>query len=108
MSWIRPEDIHYYEPYVAAMKLATRSTPYPDKMLRAYAEGHYEGDLMTIIGHDNPYYEIRNEKFPDNWIESGIAQNCAINCTECGKCNMVLKTVLQPRKVQQPRYILNT
>ncbi|MBQ7178926.1 MAG: hypothetical protein IJS08_16030 [Victivallales bacterium] len=108
MSWIRPEDIHYYEPYVSAMKLATRSTPYPDKMLKAYAEGHYEGDLMTIIGHDTPYFEIRNELFPDDWIESGIAQNCAINCTECGKCDMVLKKVLRPQRIQQPKYTLVT
>ena len=107
MSWIRPEDIHYYEPYVAAMKLATRSTNRADIMLKAYAEGHYEGDLMAILGHENPYFEIQNEKFPVNWVESGIAQNCAINCTECGKCDMVLKAVLRKRETQLPKYTLN-
>ena len=108
MSWIRPDDIHYYETYVSVMKLATRSTPYPGKMLKAYAEGCYKGDLMLIIGHDNPYYEIRNELFPDNWVDSGIAQNCAINCTECGRCDMVLRKVLRTRNIQQPKYSWNT
>ena len=107
MSWIRPEDIHYYEPYVSAMKLATRSTDHADIMLKAYAEGHYEGDLLAILGPENPFYEIRNEKFPVNWIESGIAQSCAINCTECGKCDMVLKAVLKRKKIPQPQYSLN-
>ena len=106
MSWIRPEDIHYYEPYVSVMKLATRSTPHPEVMLKAYAEGHYDGDLMTILGAENPYFTIDNSRFPVNWVESGIAQGCAANCSHCGKCEMVLKAVQKARKQPMPQYTL--
>ncbi|MBQ9368075.1 MAG: hypothetical protein IJT83_09860 [Victivallales bacterium] len=107
MSWIRPEDIHCYEPYVAAMKLATRSTVHPERMLKAYAEGRWDGDLLAILGNENPNFTFDNTAFPADWIESGIAQNCAINCTGCGKCDDVLKKVLRTRKTQQPKYSLN-
>lgn len=108
MSWIRPEDIHYYEPYVSAMKLATRSTPHPELMLKAYAEGHWNGDLLAILGAENPHFTIDNSSFPANWVLSGIAQNCALNCTNCGKCQQVLDRVLRKRDAQLPKYSLNT
>ncbi len=107
MSWIRPEDIHYYEPYVAAMKLATRSTPHPELMLKAYAEGHWDGDLLELLGTEQSTFAIDNQSFPADWIESGIAQNCAINCTSCGKCDDVLKRVLRERTPNLPKYTLN-
>ncbi len=107
MSWIRPEDIHYYEPYVAAMKLATRSTEHPEQMLKAYAEGHWDGDLLDILGGINPHFTLDNASFPADWVESGIAQSCAINCTDCGKCDQVLQKVLRKREIQRPKYTLN-
>lgn len=105
MSWIRPEDIHYYEPYVSAMKLATRSTPHPELMLKTYAEGHWDGDLLEILGAENPNFTLDNASFPSDWIESGIAQSCAINCTNCGKCNEVLEKVLRKKVLPKPQYI---
>ncbi len=107
MSWIRPEDIHYYEPYVSAMKLATRSTPHPDMMLKAYAEGRWDGDLLEILGAEQVDFTIDNGSFPANWVESGIAQNCAINCNNCGKCDQVLQQVLRRKQSPQPKYSLN-
>ena len=104
MSWIRPEDLHYYEPYAHAMKLATRRTPHPEIMLKAYCEGHYDGDLLDIIGAPNRDIIIRNRDFPKDWIESGIAQKCALNCTECGKCDAVLKQVVGKRTENLPAY----
>ena len=107
MSWIRPEDIHFYEPFVTAMKLATRATPHPELMLKAYAEGHWDGDLLQIIGAEQVSFTIDNANFPTDWVESGIAQNCAINCTECGKCDQVLKQVLRKKQSELPKYSLN-
>jgi len=92
---------------VTTMKLATRSTPHPELMLKAYAEGHWEGDLLAILGAENANFTIDNASFPANWVESGIAQNCAINCNDCGKCDKVLERVLQKRNSKQPKYSLN-
>lgn len=97
MSWIRPEDIQYYAPFVSVMKLATRAVEHPETMIKAYAEGHYEGDLMDCIGARQRGFTIDNTAFPDDWVESGIAQKCAMNCTNCGKCNNVLSKVMVRR-----------
>ena len=107
MSWIRPEDIHYYEPYTSVMKLATRRTVHPELMLKAYCEGHYEGNLLDFIGTNNMYYTLENSAFPADWVESGIAQKCALNCTECGKCNEVLKLVSRTVKLLNHTYSFN-
>ena len=76
-------------------------------MLKAYAEGHWEGDLMEILGAEQSSFTIDNSAFPANWVESGIAQNCVINCTECGKCQQVLKQVLRKKQSDLPKYTLN-
>lgn len=95
MSWIRPEDIQYYSPYVSVMKLATRVAMHPEIMIKAYAEGHYEGDLLECIGAKQRGFILDNAAFPDDWVESGIAQKCAINCTNCGKCHSILAKVMK-------------
>ncbi|MBQ9367596.1 MAG: hypothetical protein IJT83_07435, partial [Victivallales bacterium] len=97
MSWIRPEDIQYYAPHVSVMKLATRAVEHPETMIKAYAEGHYEGDLMECIGARQRDFIIDNTAFPDDWVESGIAQRCAMNCTDCGRCADVLSRVMVRR-----------
>lgn len=57
-TWIRPDDLHYYrevmqkaDNYNLVFKLAERSSTsaYLIKILRAYNEEHYEGNLMDII-----------------------------------------------------------
>ncbi len=95
MSWIRPEDLHYYEPYAYTMKLATRRTDHPELMLQAYCQGNYDGNVLDYLGANRQDVILDNKSFPSDWIESKIAQNCAINCTECGKCDEVLKKILK-------------
>ena len=53
--WIRPEDLPLYEPYVGVVKLATRRHPHPDKIIAAYAECSYDGDLAEIM---DPFYRF--------------------------------------------------
>lgn len=48
-SFIRPEDISRYEPYVEAVKLATRVNPHPERVLAAYASGRYSGNLLDLL-----------------------------------------------------------
>ena len=93
MSWIRPEDLHYYEPYAYTMKLATRRTDHPELMLQAYCQGNYDGNVLDYLGVHRQDVILDNKSFPADWGESKIAQTCAINCTECGKCDEVLKKI---------------
>ena len=98
-GWIRPEDIHLYEPELEVVKLATRTAQYPIDMVEAYLNHSYDGNLLRIM---NPYhgfefrpYRIDNKSFPADWATSGIASTCAENCTHCGKCEQILKQVMK-------------
>ena len=96
-SWIRPEDVHVFEPELETVKLSTRKVNYPFEIVEAYLNGSYDGDLLRLI---DPYHgfffrpnRIDNKSFPADWVTSGIAGICATNCTHCGKCEQVLEQV---------------
>lgn len=96
-SWIRPEDLHQYEPYVSVFKLSTREADRPDLILKAYTSGTHDGDLLRILDPGFSFfvrpYIFDNKAFPKEWSEGKIAGNCASNCTHCGKCAEVLKLI---------------
>ena len=99
-SWIRPEDLHRYEPYVSLIKLSTREANRPDLILKAYTSGSYEGDLFLLLDSclqnlSRPFI-MDNKAFPKEWSEGGIAGLCANDCTHCGKCTEVRKLVMKP------------
>ena len=48
-SWIRPEDVALYEGPVSAMKLATRVSRDPVKVLRAYLNGSHSGSTLDLL-----------------------------------------------------------
>lgn len=48
-NFIRPEEVARYEPYVAAVKLATRVNRCPERVLAAYASGRYAGNLLELL-----------------------------------------------------------
>lgn len=96
-SWIRPEDIHVFEPMLETIKLSTREARFPLEIVEAYVNGSYEGNLLRLM---DPYHafgfrpnRIDNKSFPADWVTSGIAAKCAENCTHCGKCEEILKQV---------------
>jgi len=98
-SWIRPEDIHVFEPELETIKLATRRTDYAFEIVEAYLNGSYDGNLLHLT---EPYqgrgfrpHRIDNKSFPADWITSGIAGKCADNCTHCGKCEKILEQTLK-------------
>ena len=98
-SWIRPEDIHVFEPELETIKLSTREALYPLKIVEAYVNGSYDGNLLHLM---DPYhgmgfrpYRIDNKLFPADWVTSGIAGKCADNCVHCGRCKEVLEQVLK-------------
>lgn len=100
-SWIRPEDLHLYAPYVDTIKLSTRDAKSPWTILKAYTSQSYAGNVFDFIDPGftqlpNNYW-LDNASFPDDWVESGTAGLCAINCSHCGKCEDVLSRVLKQR-----------
>jgi len=106
-SWIRPEDLHRYEPYISVFKLSTREADRPDLILKAYTSRSYDGDLLQIL---DPGFSLLvrpcvfdNKAFPKEWSEGKIAGRCAIDCTHCGKCAEVLKLVFK-RDPNAPDY----
>lgn len=48
-NFVRPEDIYKYEPYITAIKLATRVHKNPESVLRAYVRKHYSGNILNIL-----------------------------------------------------------
>jgi hypothetical protein len=98
-SWIRPEDLNRYAPYVSVFKLSTREADRPDLILKAYTSGSFDGDLLLLLDPGFSFF-IRpnifdNKAFPKEWSEGKIAGRCASNCTHCGKCTEVLKSVFK-------------
>ena len=98
-SWIRPEDVHVFEPDLESIKLSTRQVFYPFEIVEAYLSGTYDGNLIRLM---DPYqgaffrpYRIDNKSFPADWVTGGIAAKCAENCTHCGKCEQILEQVLK-------------
>jgi len=98
-TWIRPEDLHLFEPYIKCFKLSTRDVAYPAKIVKAYAERRWNGDLLELIDPGfqyQPKVRFDNAAFPADWATSGIAAKCASNCTHCGRCEQVLAMVARP------------
>lgn len=48
-NFIRPEDLHVYESYITAVKLATRVNKNPSRILRAYANARYSGNILELL-----------------------------------------------------------
>jgi len=98
-TWIRPEDVHVFEPYLETIKLSTREARFPLEIAEAYVSGSYDGNLVRLM---DPYHaysfrpnRVDNKSFPADWITSGIAGKCADNCSHCGKCEQIMKQVLK-------------
>ena len=66
-NYIRPEDIHYYEGVFPAMKLATRVSMYPERILKAYVEEQsHRGSVLDLLepNHTGLFYPwlLENKK----------------------------------------------
>jgi len=61
-NFIRPEDVDKYEPYITAVKLATRINRNPSQILRAYAEHRYSGNILELLepAHNIYPYVVEN------------------------------------------------
>ena len=97
-NYVRPEDMHLYEGYFTAAKLATRVNFAPARVLFAYLRGRYVGTPMEICEPNHagllyPYY-IDNGRFPTDFAER--VGSCNKQCRACGYCDEVLqKTIIK-------------
>jgi collagenase-like PrtC family protease len=95
-TWIRPEDIPLHDGLFSVAKLATRMHANPRRVIRAYCEGRYRGNLLDLLEPSRspliaPHI-IDNERFPADWFERTTA--CDKRCHACGYCEGVLDQVL--------------
>ena len=73
-SFIRPEDLHYFENIFSGMKLATRVHKNPERVLRSYLGGKASGSALSLLEPDHtgviyPYI-LENAKI-ESRIENG-------------------------------------
>ena len=94
-TWIRPEDVPLYEPYVDYVKLATRRHADPVAILKAYATYSYDGDLARLM---DPL-----PKLPKQFDNKALGRSplwpevraCASanDCRHCGRCTALMNEV---------------
>jgi collagenase-like PrtC family protease len=95
-TWVRPEDLRRYEGLFPVAKLATRMHADPRRVVRAYCEGRYRGNLLDLFEPSHapllmPHI-IDNMRFPADWFER--TTTCGRRCEGCGYCEAVLEEVL--------------
>ena len=61
-NFIRPEDMHLYEPYFVAAKLATRIHKNPSMVVNSYMRGRYSGNILELLepAHNIYPYVLEN------------------------------------------------
>lgn len=95
-TWIRPEDLRYYEDLFDVVKLATRLHGRPHIVIRAYAERHYRGNLLDLLepGFSPAFapFFVDNRRFPDDWFAT--TSTCNRRCHACDYCRKVLDKTL--------------
>ena len=91
-NFIRPEDLHLYEPYFNSVKLATRVSDKPIHILECYANEKCVGNILEILepnhaGRIYPYV-IDNQKLKNDYLY------CNHNCRECDACRINYENAL--------------
>ena len=94
MNYIRPDDVRYYEDFVTSVKLATRVSADPLRILDAYLNATYAGAVTDLLEPDNgsallPWL-VDNERFPADFAMH--VGSCDKQCETCGYCKSVFET----------------
>ena len=55
-NFVRPEDMHKYDDYFVAAKLATRVHKNPTMVLQSYIRGKYSGDILRLLEPSHSIY----------------------------------------------------
>ena len=94
--WVRPQDLHYYEDagIDSFMALAAADPDLTLRIVRAYGERSYHGNLMRILYFGESLadsFTIRCADLEDFMPRIRNAGGCADHCTDCRIC-MELQT----------------
>lgn len=90
-NFIRPEDIKLYEGLFDGMKLATRVSRDPAKIINAYCKGSFNGAVPSLLEPDHStlfYPFVIDNKSIDSLFAQKV-MNCSKKCDKCGYCNGV-------------------
>ncbi len=94
-SWIRPEDIDIYHQWFDGVKLATRVALNPGKILNAYIQRKYTGNLLDLLEPNHSRliipYIIENRAFPKDFAATVLS--CNKSCSRCNYCQGALDMV---------------
>ena len=96
-TWIRPEDLYRYEPYVDFVKLATRQHSMLHLVLDAYSSRSFRGNLLDLLepgfapAFGRAGVLLDNSAFPSDWAEK--TSRCSRECTDCGYCENVFDMI---------------
>ena len=95
-NFVRPEDIHLYEGFFEAAKLATRVSDNPVRIIESYVKGKYSGNILELLEprHNIYPYVLENGKelvlkkiHSDTPVFDGESE-CSMNCHSCSHdCN---------------------
>ena len=90
-TFVRPEDLPLYAPYFDVVKLATRSSRNPVRILEAYLNGSYSGNLMDLMepDHAEAFYPavLENSRIPAEFAAHVL--DCPGNCGTCTYCDEI-------------------
>lgn len=91
-GWIRPEDLNRVEGFFDTVALLSNDVQQACNVLKAYAEGHWDSDLLELLEPCHAglagMQPFRNDVFPEDWFEKTSA--CGHACEGCGYCAAVL------------------
>ncbi|MDD3302435.1 MAG: U32 family peptidase [Candidatus Gracilibacteria bacterium] len=98
VPFIRPEDLKYYYTIVDYYKLTTRglSTIVIEKMLNAYIEEKYDGNLLDILDLYIDKFMRKHIGYIDNNLLTKYnfferIKSCPGDCNNCNSCNIFLE-----------------
>jgi hypothetical protein len=101
-SFIRPEDITYYEQkgLMDYVKICYRqdTTPVLRKKIEAYLNRSHDGDMFDISPSNKGKYAsiCQNKKFPNGFVEKVLY--CGFACETCNYCDGVANKVFESRE----------
>jgi collagenase-like PrtC family protease len=94
-TWIRPEDLHHYEGLFPSVKLATRTSLNPRRIIEAYVKQSFDGNLLELFepNHTLLFFPVvmENKRFPKDWFER--TSSCKGHCHECHYCDEVFRQI---------------
>lgn len=109
-GWIRPEDLEEYAEITTYFKISGRTvaTRAVERMVKAYLDQSYDGDLLDIMDSSLRVYSMAKNVSVDNKAlgEADFfshVKNCGRNCGSCGYCDSLVDRVLEYGKPSETK-----